>query len=145
MNSTSSSLTVGHRADLAKSGLSAEQIAACGFDSIHIPRDIARLLKWSKADGLGSCLLIPYRRSDGSIVSVDEFARLKPDCPRTDTKSKKPIKYESPKGSTTRLYFPPNSCRLLADISVPLLITEGEKKAAKADQEGFACVGLGTA
>src|SRR5207247_888179 len=51
--------------------------------------------------------------------------------------------YESPKGSTPRLYFPPRTCRLLSDVSEPLLVTEGEKKSAKADQEGFVCIGLG--
>jgi hypothetical protein len=54
----------------------------------------------------------------------------------------KPRKYESPKGQPNRVYFPPATRALLADPGVPLLLTEGEKKAAKADQEGFACIGL---
>ena len=42
-----------------------------------------------------------------------------------------------------RLYLPPATCAKLGDEKIPLLITEGEKKSARADQEGFACIGLG--
>src|ERR1019366_4075066 len=37
---------------------------------------------------------------------------------------------------------PPGTLAALRDPSAPLLITEGEKKSAKADQDGFACIGL---
>ena len=40
-------------------------------------------------------------------------------------------------------YFPPGTLSALKDPTQPLLITEGEKKALKADQEGFPCIGLG--
>ena len=140
-------LAENHLADLRKSGLSDEQIAACGFRTLRQPVEMANVLKWKRADKLGSCLLLPYRRPDGSLIPVNEFARIKPDNPRTgkqkDGKPGKPIKYESPLGSTLKLYFPPTTCKALADASVPLLFTEGEKKAAKADQEGFVCIGLG--
>src|SRR5207253_6981439 len=43
-------------------------------------------------------------------------------------------------GQPNRAYLPPETRRVLSDPGVPLLITEGEKKAAKADQEGFQCV-----
>jgi putative DNA primase/helicase len=52
------------------------------------------------------------------------------------------VKYESPMGLPNRAYFPPNTVAALHDPSIPLLMTEGEKKAASADQEGFPCVGL---
>src|SRR5262249_33513101 len=41
-----------------------------------------------------------------------------------------------------RAYFPPGTIAALKDPSAPLVITEGEKKSAKADQEGFPCIGL---
>jgi putative DNA primase/helicase len=69
------------------------------------------------------------------------YRRLKPDRPRNG-KNGKPAKYEAPKGLPNRAYFPPGTIAAIADASRPLLITEGEKKAAKADQEGFACIGL---
>ncbi len=140
-------LAPNHLADLRKSGLSDEQIAACGFRSIRDAREVANVLRWSRADKLGACLLLPYRRADGSLIPVAEFARIKPDTPRTNSKpgksNGKSIKYESPKGSTLQLHFPPQTCAKLSDVRTPLLVTEGEKKSAKADQEGFACIGLG--
>ncbi len=130
-----------HVADLRKSGLSDGQIEACGFATIRDSRKINEILKWKGENSLGWCLGIPYRRSDGSWIPVKEFARLKPDAPRM--RDGKSVKYESPVGSGVRLYFPPATCKVLMDARVPLLVTEGEKKAAKADQEGFACIGLG--
>ena len=41
-----------------------------------------------------------------------------------------------------RAYIPPNSWEALKDSTTPVIITEGEKKAAKADQEGFPSIGL---
>jgi len=143
----SNQLAPNHLADLRKSGLSDEQISLCGFRTLRDSREVANVLRWSRANKLGSCLLVPYRRADGSLIPVAEFARIKPDTPRTNNKpgkaNGKPIKYESPRGSTLKLYFPPNTCEKLADVSVPSLFTEGEKKSAKADQEGFTCIGLG--
>lgn len=147
MKSHVSSLSTKHLADLRKSGLSDEQIAACGFRTLQQSSEVADVLRWKWADKLGSCLLLPYFRPDGSQIPVNEFARIKPDTPRTgkskNGKPDKAIKYESPRRSVVRLFFPPNTCSKLADVSVPLLITEGEKKSARADQEGFTCIGLG--
>ena len=147
MTEHSTNLAANHLADLRTSGLSDEQISACGFRTLRQSSEIANVLKWKSAIKLGPCLLLPYRRPDGSLIPVSEFARIKPDTPRTgkpkDGQPGKPIKYESPKGSTPRLYFPPVTYESLRDVFVPLLFTEGEKKTAKADQEGFACIGLG--
>jgi hypothetical protein len=129
-------LTAKHLKDLRKSGLSDQQIAACGFYSVTDPDAVSRHLKWAKpARSLGNCLSIPYPGADG-------YARLKPDNPRRDKKTGKPIKYEAPKGTPNRLYVPPGTAHALSDVTVPLVITEGEKKAAKADQDGFPCLGL---
>jgi hypothetical protein len=134
-------LAPNHIADLRRSGLSFEQIEKCYFVTIKDSKKVCQILRWKGTNSLGSCLGIPYRRPDGSLVRSNEFARLRPDNPRTN--AGRCIKYESPKGSTVRLYFPPATCDVLRDSSIPLLITEGEKKSAKADQEGFACLGLG--
>ena len=140
-------LAPNHLADLRKSGLSDEQVAACGFHTLRQSKDVASVLRWKSASKLGPCLLLPYRRHDGALIPANEFARIKPDAPRAGKpkagKPGKPVKYESPRGSVVRLYFPPATCKALAEMSVPLLVTEGEKKSAKADQEGFACIGLG--
>jgi putative DNA primase/helicase len=55
---------------------------------------------------------------------------------------KKQIKYLQPRKSGVRLYIPP-AIDKLSDVSVPLYITEGEKKALAACQKGLCCVGLG--
>jgi hypothetical protein len=66
---------------------------------------------------------------------------LKPDKPRAGDDSK-PIKYESPRGKPNRAYFPPGIAEALPQQHKFLLVTEGEKKAAKAMQEGFPAIGL---
>src|SRR5262245_29738215 len=127
-----------HLDDLRRSGLSDAQIEACGFRSVTDPQRIADLLGWKNpALDLGSCLLIPFPADAGTATN---YSRLKPDRPRQ--KDGKPVKYESPVGQPNRVYVPPRTRRALADLAAPVLITEGEKKAAKADQEGFACLGL---
>jgi hypothetical protein len=130
-----------HRLDLHASGLNDATIEACGFLSVEKPDVVGRLLNWrSPADGLGPCMVIPFRRPDGSPIPIAEFCRLKPDRPRTqDGRS---VKYEQPAGKSLRAFFPLGTIAALSDPSQAIVITEGEKKAAKADQEGFACIGL---
>ncbi len=132
-----------HLADLHKSGLSDDQIAKCGFRTSRNSSTVTAVLKWTGtgSKSLGECLTIPYFRASGEEIPLTEFARIKPDNPRRN--DGKPIKYESPKGSCSRLYLPPSTWQFLSDSSMSLVFTEGEKKAAKADQEGFACIGLG--
>jgi hypothetical protein len=66
---------------------------------------------------------------------------LKADEPRRDNKSKV-VKYETRPGSRNRLHVPLSCQSLLGDISVPVWITEGQKKAEKAAQEGLCCIAL---
>jgi putative DNA primase/helicase len=128
-----------HLADLRKSGLSDQQIARCGFHSLQIPASIQKALHWKTYKGdLGACLAFPFVDTDGHPT---EYCRLKPDQPRK-RKDGKLIKYESPKGSANRAFFPPGTISALRDLSAALIVTEGEKKAAKADQDGFPCIGL---
>ena len=131
-------LTAAHLADLRASGLSDDQIAACGFRTVTDTDEIRDLLNWGNSAGsLGDCLVIPFAGADGKRT---DYCRLKPDCPRElDGKT---AKYESPKGELNRAYIPPGTVPALRDPSAPLLMTEGEKKSAKADQEGFPCIGL---
>src|SRR5262249_34692185 len=133
-------LTTAHLADLRASGLTDETIARCGFRSTTDHEEIRAVLRWQSYGGsLGPCLVIPYFNADGSFNC---HCRLKPSNPRKGPDGK-PIKYEAPKGVGNRAYFPPGvPTQALHDPSRPLLVTEGEKKAAKADQEGFPCVGL---
>ena len=133
-------LTAAHLADLQKkSGLSDEQIECCGFYSLQAPESVKQRLRWKKYNGaLGDCLCIPFTDASGNPTG---YARLKPDRPRRQ-KDGKPVKYESPKGAKNRAYFPPGTRAVVVNPSLPLVFTEGEKKAAKADQEGIPCIGL---
>jgi P4 family phage/plasmid primase-like protien len=133
-------LTPRHLADLRRSGLSDKQIASCGFHSLQTAPAVQKILNWKYYDGsLGDCLCIPFLSADGKPTG---YCRLKPDSPRKSKSDGKIVKYESPKGMANRAYIPPGTWAALRDSSAPLVITEGEKKAAAADQHGFACVGL---
>jgi putative DNA primase/helicase len=128
-----------HLADLRKSGLSDATIVDCFFLSLDAADLIKKALHWSYYDGkLGSCLAIPFFDANGEPA---RYCRLKPDQPLIDDDGK-PRKYESPKGSKNRSYIPAAARSALSDPTAALFVTEGEKKSAKATQEGFPCIGL---
>ena len=128
-----------HLSELRSSGLSDEQIQLCGFYSEANPSRWSALLKWKTPPRQRAPVLcIPFFDADGKPL---DYVRVKPDQPRSGT-NKKPIKYESPIGASNRAYFPPATRSVLSDSTKSIVITEGEKKAAKADQEGFASIGL---
>jgi putative DNA primase/helicase len=85
---------------------------------------------------MGAAIVFPFRRRDGS----HGYSRLKFDNPRTIRG--KIAKYESPVGQPNEVYLPPGVAEVLEQPNIELLITEGEKKALKAMQEGFPCIGL---
>jgi hypothetical protein len=78
-------------------------------------------------------LAFPYSPSNES--GLKPYIRIKIDKPPVI--NGKPAKYLSPKGSSNRLYIPPGVEVVLKDTSKPLYLTEGEKKALKAWQEGL--------
>jgi hypothetical protein len=136
-----------HLADLRKSGLTDATIAACGFYSLTDPLQIRAALRWralgNGAEALGPCLAIPFHDLTGAPIR--SYLRLKPDRPRVQKrqgKPDKPVKYESPRGKSNLPYIPPPALPAILDPTAPLVITEGEKKAAAATQAGFACIGL---
>jgi putative DNA primase/helicase len=83
-------------------------------------------------------LVFPYRDLDGR---VNCFARRRPHRPRVV--EGKPVKYEKPKGSDLRAYFPAASLEKLRDGVSNVFITEGEKKTLALSQLGLAAVGIG--
>lgn len=94
-----------------------------------------------RANGLrteGDALVFPYRNLEGE---VNCFCRIRPHEPRViDGRA---AKYIQPKGSPVRAYFPKESLEKLRNKVSPIFITEGEKKALKLAQEGYAAIGLG--
>jgi P4 family phage/plasmid primase-like protien len=122
------SLSEAHREHLRTSGLNDEMIARAGLKSVTAEQ--AYLLGFRKLSGM----VIPYPGRDGHI-------RLRPDAPPVDEHGRE-AKYLSVAGAGVRLYVPPGVERVLRERNKPLIITEGEKKALKATQEGFPTVGL---
>ncbi|HEV8716341.1 MAG TPA: DUF3854 domain-containing protein [Candidatus Binatia bacterium] len=122
-----------HRADLAASGLTAATIRELNIHTVP-PRFVAKHLGFEHSR-LESVLCFPYPGCGG-------FCRDKLFPPITDSDGHS-IRYLQRKGTDPRLYIPPLVRSVLADPSVTLYLTEGEKKAAKACQEGLPCIGLG--
>jgi len=129
-----------HLDDLRRSGLTDATIEAAKLYSEHRHTEIGVSLNWAKPPKrLGSVLVFPFHRPDGAYTG---YCRVKPDTPRVDKASGKPIKYESPRGRGNEIYFPPGIAAAIEDPTAPLVLTEGEKKALAATQEGFPCIGL---
>ena len=108
-------------------------IPAMGVYSVK-PDDISKLVGWNP-EGVGSALAFPY-------PGVKGFCRIKVFPPYQDNKGRK-VKYLQRKGSGIHLYILPPVQGQISNPTMPLYFTEGEKKAAKAVQEGLACIGLG--
>ncbi len=104
-------------------------------------RDELLALGFAEYQALAPAMVLPIR----SLNGYDQTYAIKPDRPRLEVKPDgraKPIKYEYPAGSPNRIDCPP-ACR--ADVDnpdVPLLITEGIKKADAAASNGLCCVAL---
>ena len=122
----------------ALSGINADMIERCGVRSVGAAE--AHKYIGNSPDemrGWPSGWVIPYLFPNEDVPT---YWRFKPDYPRSNADDK-PIKYESPKKSQNRLYIPPGF-NDLANGKGKIIITEGEKKALKATQEGFATLGL---
>lgn len=83
-------------------------------------------------------LVVPVRTTDGRVA----FNQIRPDEPRKDYRSGKIIKYDTPPGSRMVLDVPPTIRHLLTDPLVPLVITEGARKADAAASVGLCGVAL---
>lgn len=124
-----------HLAELRASGLNDEMIAAVGFYTEHDVHKLAAILQRKYSKRCGPALVIPFTDPDGTV----SCRRVKPTWPRIS--KGKPVKYESPSGMKNRAFFPPGTRERL-QVLAELVLTEGEKKACKASQEGFPCVAL---
>lgn len=129
-------LLSGHQTALqTESAISDEIIKARGYASISSPQEMARghfgstpyatLWEQRTLKAITPALLIPiYRIAEDSTTCM-----LRPDNPRIDNRGQRLIKYESPRGQAPVLDILPRYKPLLSDVSVPIWITEGAKKA----------------
>jgi hypothetical protein len=129
--------------DLRRSGLSDATIVEAGLYT-PAPGDLVRLLSGRLADQVRHVLVFPYDVVGHGALwrRDDEFIRCKL-FPPVSGRDGHTIRYHQRAGTPPRLYIPAHARAALTDPSVPLLITEGEKKALKANQESLACVAVG--
>ena len=120
-------------ADYKKSGLTAADVKALGFEPCEHKQGKQRVLAYR----------IHYSNFDGE--PIDHY-RLKLLGPCVDADGK-PMKYWQEPGSPNQLYIPPlgdiNWRATVDDPSIEIWIVEGEKKAAAMCKLGLPTVGLG--
>jgi len=126
-----------HESSMQESGLRTEIILEHGIRSAQ-GDEIETVLNWGSRKHLGSGYIIPYPSETGFLP---DHVHVRLDIPYINSENKE-AKYLCPIGSKSRLYIPIPVWKVLKDINVPLFITEGQKKALKAVQEGFFCIGL---
>jgi hypothetical protein len=127
-------LTAAHAALLAASAISVEVAAERGYYSVgersQVPLDFGRNQRRAPA------LVIPLYDVFGEPFGY----QLRPDEPRTIRG--KVVKYETPTKQSNRLDVPPRCQPLLDDSAVPLVFTEGARKADAGASRGIAAISV---
>ncbi|TLD40879.1 MAG: hypothetical protein JETT_2871 [Candidatus Jettenia ecosi] len=124
-----------HLLDLRKSDLTDEAIHEAVIKSLRL-QDIDREIGFQTY--ATSAYKIPYPETD---YTRNKMFYAETDKINPKTSEERP-KYLARKNSGNRLYIPHKVRQMIRDLSIPLYITEGEKKALKATQEGFSCVAI---
>lgn len=123
-----------HYTDLKESGLSDKTIRKARLRSVG-RREARKLIGRNRLlSEVKSALVFPYRSDSG-------FVRIKLFPPAKNSDGDK-VKYLQARKSENHLYIPPGIDDRLADPSVPLFITEGEKKSLRGAQDGLCCVAI---
>ena len=131
-------LSQNHRTELCASGLTDATITSAGIYSATSGQ-VRDILGWArKGVDWGPAMVFPYQFPEEPEPA---YRRLKPDFPRSNGKGKC-VKYESPRGTKNRAYFPPGFLESFGQSAQTVVITEGEKKALATTQAGFPCIGL---
>src|SRR5215467_1524760 len=125
-----------HQALLAASGIMPEIAGARGYRSAEFADELAGE-GFTEYQRRPPGLLLPVHDVSGRIA----FCQFRPDDPRTKDGGKA-IKYETPKGARMVLDVPPGIRENLRDITIPLFITEGIRKADSAVSYGYTCIDL---
>lgn len=130
-----SPLAANHQRLIDDSAITPEVAAARGYRTVNVKAELGRL---GFADYQRSVptLLIPVYNARGELATYQS----RPDAPRV--KKGKSIKYETPSGSPMVVDVPPGTLSRMRDPSVPLVVTEGVRKADAAVSAGLCCVDL---
>ena len=136
-----------HYEMLKASAISDDVIKERGYRTITNEKDL-RSLGFSSSQERVPGLLLPLHSTDGK----NPLYVYRPDSPRviedkkqreSDGKYKqKVIKYEMPKGEKMRLDVPPRCRANIGDPTIPLWITEGQKKADALASAGLCAIAL---
>lgn len=116
------------------SGISIAVARARGYRSISRPEDL-RALGFAGYQRLVPGLLVPIHDVHGNVA----LHQHRPDVPRNGANGRI-VKYETPEGSRLVVDVPPSVRQALTDPLVPLVITEGVRKADAAVSCGICCV-----
>ncbi len=116
-------LLADHYRQLRASGISDEVIRERGYRSA-LGKSLLKELGFASSQQRAPALIVPLHGVDGKAAGC----QARPDHPRKDNRGRI-VKYETPTGSAGRLDVPPRCRDSLADPAVPILITEGAKKA----------------
>ncbi|HKP53210.1 MAG TPA: DUF3854 domain-containing protein [Chloroflexia bacterium] len=134
-NKSANLLLPQHAEMLAMSAIGQDIIAARGYCSITRKADLTQL-GFAETQRVVPTLLVPIWSATGEV----SLYHHRPDKPRI--RDGKPAKYEFPAGSRMIIDVHPTIKGKIGDPNVPLLITEGVKKADAAITQGLVCVAL---
>ena len=126
-----------HEALLVASTIAPEVAAARGYKSADTKAALARL-GFSKAQQHVPALLVPVW---SAVTGQIAFYQARPDTPRVNGNGKV-VKYETPANVRMAVDAHPMIRAKLGDPAVPLLITEGVRKADAAVSRGLCCIAL---
>lgn len=130
-----------HLADLQKSGLSDITISAMKVCS-KTASELQSLLEWHSFPNRASGYAIPYLDPISQQAHHYNYRLFNLPTSEKNGQPSKALKYAKPRSTPNLLYWPPGIQQLLGQTDY-CIVTEGEKKAAKAVQEGFPCVAIG--
>jgi len=118
------------------SGITPDVIRERGYRSLLGKLELEKI-GFTPAQQRAPGILIPLWSVDGKEAGY----QLRPDHPRTSGRGK-PVKYESPAGSSNRLDCPPRCQKMIGNPQVPLWITEGSKKADALASKGACAISV---
>jgi len=131
------SLYISHFKHLSEgSGIAVEVIKERGYRTIKDKAELGKLGFISSQQRVPG-ILIPLWSADGKEAGY----QFRPDNPRNDFRGR-PVKYESPLGSSNRLDCPPRCRSIIGNPQIPLWITEGSKKADALAAKGACAISV---
>jgi Domain of unknown function (DUF3854)/Domain of unknown function (DUF927) len=125
-----------HHAMLVASAITLDLAVARGYLSAT-RRSELQALGFGQAQQRVPALVIPVHGVDGEVV----LHQARPDDPRRNAQGKA-IKYETPSRARMALDVPPAVRPLLGNPNVPLVVTEGARKADAAASFGLCCIAV---